>query len=62
MYKYQFLFTNFNDENFYKTIVADKDLNDEQIQHELSMIFDENNNVKDAILDKVVITQWSERG
>jgi hypothetical protein len=54
MYQYHFNFTTFDGEEWSRMSVRNHELDDEEIQKELSSIFDEYENVKYAILEKVV--------
>jgi hypothetical protein len=50
MYKYHFSFSNFEEESFTRMSVRDHELSDEEVQQELSSIFKEYENIKDASL------------
>jgi hypothetical protein len=50
MYKYHFSFRNFEEDGFTRISVRDHELSDEEVQQELSSIFKEYENIKDASL------------
>jgi hypothetical protein len=53
LYKYHFKFSDFEDSQYSRTVVRNKELNDAEIQNELNEIFKDVEGVKEAILEYV---------